>query len=126
MKKQVTAEEAPAAIGPYSHAIFINNLLFLSGQLPVDPECGEIMSNDFKEQTMQAMENIKTILNELNMIFEDLIKVTIYTTNLEKIDVINDAYGKYFSNIPPARSCVEVNKLPKGALIEIEAIACRE
>jgi 2-iminobutanoate/2-iminopropanoate deaminase len=121
-KEVVNTKTAPAAIGPYSQAIKAGNLLFISGQLPVNPANGEI-NGDIKVQTEQSIKNIKSILLSLNASLKDVIKTTVFLKNINDFTVMNEVYATYFNVAPPARSCVEVSKIPKGAEVEIEAIA---
>lgn len=123
MKKQIISKEAPAAIGAYSQAIKKGNLIFTSGQLPIDPKNSEMVENDIEKQTIQAMENLKYVLDEAGSNFDQIVKTTIYLNNINNFSKVNEIYKNYFSDVPPARSCVEVSKLPKNSLIEIEVIA---
>ena len=123
MKTVIKTELAPKAIGPYSQAIMLGDLLFASGQIAIDPTKGEIVEGGIEAQTPQVMENIKNILSTAGMGFSDVVKTMIFLTDLKNFALVNDIYGRYFSQEPPARSCVEVSSLPKGALIEIEVIA---
>lgn len=122
-KKIIRTENAPAAIGPYSQAVRVGNLLFTSGQIPFVPSTGELVSKDIKEQTKQCLENIRGILAEAGTGFENCIKCTIFIKDMNQFGQINEVYGSYFPENPPARSCVEVARLPKDVDIEIEAIA---
>lgn len=124
-KEVISTTNAPAAIGPYSQGISLENLIFVSGQIPVNPETGEI-STDIKEQTKQSMKNIQNILKESGSSLDDVVKVTIFITDLSNFTDVNEVYGSFFTGNYPARSCVEVSKLPKGVGIEIEAIALRK
>jgi 2-iminobutanoate/2-iminopropanoate deaminase len=126
MKTVIKTDLAPKAIGPYSQAIMLGDLLFASGQIAIDPTKGEIVEGGIEAQTPQVMENIKNILSTAGMDFSNVVKTTIFLTDLKNFSLVNDIYGKYFTNEPPARSCVEVSSLPKGALIEIEVIAYKE
>lgn len=123
MKKQIISKEAPAAIGAYSQAIKKGNLIFTSGQLPIDPKNSEMVEKDIEKQTIQAMENLKYVLDEAGSNFDQIIKTNIYLSDLNNFSKVNDIYKDYFPDFPPARSCVEVAKLPKNSLIEIEVIA---
>lgn len=124
-KKIISTSNAPAAIGPYSQGISLENLIFVSGQIPVNPENGEIPV-DIKEQTKQSMKNLQNILKEAGSSLDDVVKVTIFITDLSNFTDVNEVYGSFFTGNYPARSCVEVSKLPKGVGIEIEAIALRK
>jgi len=123
MKTVINTDLAPKAIGPYSQAIMLNDFLFASGQIAIDPKKGEIVEGGIEDQTRQVMENIKNILAACEMDFSNIVKTTIFLTDLNNFALVNDIYGSYFKQEPPARSCVEVSRLPKGALIEIEIIA---
>ena len=124
MKKQVIkTEKAPKAIGPYSQAIQAGNFLFLSGQIPLDPKTGELVKGDIQQQTQQVLENINGVLESQKLGMEDVVKVTIFLKDIGNFNQVNEVYALYFPSSPPARSTVEVAKLPRGADIEIEAIA---
>lgn len=116
--------DAPAAIGPYSQAISCNHLVFCSGQLPIDVSTGE-MAADIASQTKMALENLASILTASGSSLSDVLKTTVFMTNLSQFASMNEIYGEFFPNGAPARSTVQVAKLPKGALIEIEAIAAK-
>lgn len=124
-KKVISTQKAPAAIGPYSQAIGFGNLLFISGQIPVNPETGETIKGDIEDQTVQIMTNLKAILESAEMGLQDVVKTTIFLRKLEDFDRVNNVYKSYFESNPPARTTVGVSRLPKDADIEIEAIACR-
>ena len=125
MKKIIKTENAPAAIGPYSQAIECGNMLFVSGQLPVDKKTG-VMPLDIKLQTKQSLENIKHIITAAGYSMQDIVKTTVFVTDLGQFQAINDIYSTYFPNNPPARACIEVAGLPKGAGVEIEVFACAD
>ncbi|MGE8081859.1 2-iminobutanoate/2-iminopropanoate deaminase [Peribacillus loiseleuriae] len=118
----IHTNEAPAAIGPYSQGIIVNNLFFSSGQIPLTAE-GEMVTGDVKEQTHQVFKNLKAVLKEAGASLETVIKATVFIKSMEDFISINEVYGEYFSTHKPARSCVEVARLPKDALIEIEVVA---
>jgi 2-iminobutanoate/2-iminopropanoate deaminase len=120
--KAIKTEKAPKAIGPYSQAIRSGDYLFLSGQLPADPVSGEI-SGDIKAQTNQVFKNMAAILAEAGISLQHVVKTTVFLKDLNDFSVMNDVYRQYFDHDPPARSCVQVAAIPKGALIEIESIA---
>jgi len=122
MKKIVQTDSAPKAIGPYSQAIRVGDFLFASGQIAINPATGELVEG-IEAQTRQAMENVKNILVAEGMDLSDVIKTTIFLTDMNNFATVNEIYGGYFEQNPPARSCVEISKLPKGALIEIEVVA---
>ena len=122
-KEIVSTKNAPAAIGPYSQAIICNGFMYLSGQIPLNPETGEVVEGDITKQTKRVLENIKAILIEKGLDFNAIIKTTIFVTDINNFATINNIYGEYFKENPPARSTVEISSLPKGVNIEIEAIA---
>jgi 2-iminobutanoate/2-iminopropanoate deaminase len=122
-KKVVQTEKAPKAIGPYSQAIQAGNFLFLSGQIPLDPKTGELAKGDIRKQTQQVLENIKGVLESQGLGMENVVKSTIFLKDMGNFNQVNEVYATYFPSSPPARSTVEVAKLPKDADIEIEAIA---
>ena len=122
-KETIFSQKAPDAIGPYSQAIKCGNMLFISGQLPVDKETG-VMPLDIKLQTKQSLENIKHIISAAGYSMKDIVKTTVFVKDLGQFQDINDVYSTYFPNNPPARACIEVAGLPKGAGVEIEVIAC--
>lgn len=121
MKKKETAQ-APAAIGPYSQAMITGNLLFTSGQIPIDPENGQITGEDIRSQAEQVMKNLGAILKASNADYEDVVKTTCFLADMNDFAVFNEVYGKYFTH-KPARSCVAVKTLPKNVLCEVEVIA---
>ncbi|MGA2468294.1 MAG: RidA family protein [Thermodesulfobacteriota bacterium] len=123
MKKVIQTDKAPKAIGPYSQAIQAGNMIFLSGQIPIDPKTGELTGGDIRQQTQQVLENIKGLLESQRLGMEDVIKVTIFLKDMGNFNQVNEVYAAYFSSSPPARSTVEVAKLPRNVEIEIEAIA---
>lgn len=122
-KSVISTKGAPAAIGPYSQAIRIDRLLFLSGQIPLDPETGEIVPGDVTAQAEQVMKNLAAVLAAAGADFKHVVKTTIFLADMGKFAEVNAVYAKHFPEPFPARSTVEVSKLPKGALLEIEAIA---
>lgn len=123
MKKIVNTTDAPAAIGPYVQATQSGNLIFVSGQLPLDPKTMEIVSGGIEEQTHQALKNLKAIIEAGGSHMQNVLKVSVFLQDLTQFTAVNDIYGTYFQSPYPARVCFQVAKLPKGALIEIEAIA---
>ena len=123
MKKIISTSEAPAAIGPYSQAVRSGNFLFCSGQIPLDPKSGQIVSGDIGAQTRRVLDNIAAVLKAEGLTFESVVKTTIFLTNLGDFQSVNEIYGSYFKQQPPARSTVQVSALPKGANVEIEVIA---
>jgi 2-iminobutanoate/2-iminopropanoate deaminase len=122
-KKVVQTEKAPAAIGPYSQAIQVENLIFLSGQIPADPMTGKLVEGGIRQQTQQVLENIKGILESKKLGMEDVVKVTIFLREMENFNIVNEVYATYFPSSPPARSTIGVANLPRNAEIEMEAIA---
>ena len=122
--KIIKTNKAPAAIGPYSAGIKINNMIFTSGQIPVNPVDGS-MPSDIKEQTRQSLNNVKGILAEEGYSLNDVVKTTVFIMDMNDFAAINEVYAEMFGDHKPARSCVQVAKLPKGAGIEIEVIACK-
>lgn len=123
MKVVIKTEKAPEAIGPYSQAVKANGFLFLSGQIPVNPATGFIECVDIISQTTAVMNNIQALLDAEGLELSDIVKTTIYLTDLADFARVNEAYGSFFAKDPPARSTVQVQALPKGSKIEIEAIA---
>ncbi len=126
MKKEVTTQKAPKAIGPYSQAIKANSFLFLSGQIPIEPNSNEIVGRNIEEQTEQVLQNIKAIVEEAGFEMSDIIKTTIFIKNITDFPKVNKVYERFFTHLFPARATVEVSNLPKGALIEIEAVAFKD
>lgn len=122
-KEIVSTPYAPAAIGPYSQAVEAGGLLFISGQIPLNPDTGELVTGSIEAATEQVLNNIGAVLVAAHLGYEDVVKVTVYLTDLNNFGVVNDVYAKVFKDKPPARACVEVSALPKGAMVEIEAIA---
>lgn len=121
--KSIVTEKAPGAVGPYSQGISTGTLVFTSGQLPIVPETGELLKGDIQRETRQCLENVKAVLEAGGATLEDVAKVNIYISNMDDFPLINKVYEEYFNEHKPARSCVEVSKLPKDGDIEIEAIA---
>ncbi len=122
-KKVINTEKAPRPIGPYSQAIQAGEFLFLSGQIPIDPSTGEIIKGDIRQQTRQVLENLKAILESQGLGMEDVVKVTIFLKDLKNFAQVNEVYGTYFSTPAPARTTVEISRLPRDCELEIEAIA---
>jgi 2-iminobutanoate/2-iminopropanoate deaminase len=123
MKKIISTSDAPAAIGPYSQAVRSGNFLFCSGQIPLDPKTGKIVAGDIAVQTRRVLDNIAAILKTEELTFDNIVKTTVFLTNLGDFQTVNEIYGSYFKGQAPARSTVQASALPKGANIEIEAIA---
>lgn len=122
-KKEIATQNAPAAIGPYSQAVRITDMLYTSGQIPIDPATGALVEGGIKEQGTQVFQNLKAVLAEAGADFSNVVKVNVFLTNLGDFAALNELYATYFEKPYPARSCVEVAGLPKGALVEIELIA---
>jgi 2-iminobutanoate/2-iminopropanoate deaminase len=123
MTKPIFTSDAPAAIGPYSQGMRSGRFLFCSGQIPLDPKSGEIVAGDIATQTRRVLDNIGAILRTEGLTFENVVKTTIFLTNLGDFQMVNEIYGSYFKQEPPARSTVQVSALPRGANVEIEVIA---
>ena len=123
IKRIIQTEQAPAAIGPYSQAIRIGDFLYTSGQIALDPESGNFLSGEIEDETEQTLKNISAILQAGGVNFENVIKTTVYLSDLNDFTRMNQVYEKYFSKNKPARACVQVAALPKGAKVEIDAIA---
>ena len=120
--KVVQTNQAPAAIGPYSQGIIVNNLFYSSGQIPLTAE-GTLVTGDITEQTHQVFRNLQAVLEEAGASFETVVKATVFIKNMDEFAAVNEVYGEYFSTHKPARSCVEVARLPKDVLVEIEVVA---
>ncbi|WLR50902.1 RidA family protein [Bacillus tianshenii] len=120
--KKVYTKKAPEAIGPYSQGIIVNNMFYSSGQIPLTP-AGELVQGDIQEQTHQVFANLKAVLAEAGGSLESVIKTTVFIKNMDEFGLINEVYGEYFNEHQPARSCVEVARLPKDVGVEIEVIA---
>ncbi len=123
-KEIISTKDAPQAIGPYSQAVRFDNLIFVSGQIPIEPETGKILKGNVGEQTKQVLKNLNNILTAGGSSLNNVLRTTIFLTNLENYSVVNETYAQYFNNLPPVRSTVQVVKLPMDAQIEIDAIAC--
>jgi 2-iminobutanoate/2-iminopropanoate deaminase len=123
MKKAIQIENAPAPIAPYSPAILAGNTLYVSGQIPVNPITRELNMPDIKTATRQIMQNIGNLLNAAGMDYANIVKCTIFLANFDDYQGMNEAYGEFFGEIPPAREAVQVVKLPMGAIVEISCIA---
>ena len=126
MKKIITTTNAPAPIGPYNQAILAGNTLYISGQIPMDPKTGDLVSGDIKKETEQSMENLKAILTEAGMTFANVVKSSIFVKDMHQFSQINEVYGAYFdADTAPARETVEVANLPKFVNVEISMIAIK-
>lgn len=123
LREIVQTEKAPGAIGPYSQAVKAGDLVYVSGQLPIDPATGNLVTEDIKKETRQALSNLKEILSAAGSSLEYVVKTTLYISNMDDFPLINEVYGEFFSKDCPARACVEVKRLPKDANFEVEAIA---
>lgn len=124
MTKVVKTNKAPGAIGPYSQGIDIGNMIFFSGQIPLDPETG-VMLEGIEAQTRRALDNVKGLLESQGLTFKNVVKTTVFLDNIDDFTTMNGIYAEYFEEPYPARSAVEVAKLPKGALVEVEVIAVK-
>ena len=122
-KREVKTENAPAPVGPYSQAVIAGGFVFCSGQIALDPRTGTIVGNDIESETKQVMENLKAVLESAGSSFDRVVKTTIFLKNMDDFARVNEVYGRYFGEIPPARSTIEVVKLPKGASVEIDCLA---
>lgn len=123
MKQIVATERAPRAIGPYSQAVIWQGLVFVSGQIPLDPLTGEMVEGDIAAQTERVLENLRAILEACGSSLDRVVKTTVYLVDLSDFPQMNEVYARYFPSAPPARATVEVSRLPRGARVEIEAIA---
>jgi 2-iminobutanoate/2-iminopropanoate deaminase len=126
MKSIINTEKAPKAIGPYSQAVEINSMLFVSGQIPIDPVSGELIKGNITEQTEQVMKNIGNILSSAGYNYTDVVKSTCLLSDISDFKAMNEVYAKYYSKNCPARSTYQVSALPMGAMLEIETIAVKE
>lgn len=122
MLEKIYTSKAPSAIGPYSQAIKCGNMLYTSGQIPINPETGNVLEKDIEGQTLQVMKNLEAVLTEANTSFDNVVKTTCFLANMSDFAKFNEIYAKYFTS-KPARSCVAVKELPKGVLVEVEVIA---
>ena len=125
MKNQISTTKAPAAIGPYSQAIEAGGMVFVSGQLPINPETGEFAEGGVKELTRQSLTNMQHILAEVGLTLDNVVKTTVFLADMSDFAAMNEVYAEFFSAPYPARSAVAVKTLPKGALVEIECIAAK-
>lgn len=125
MKKVIYTDQAPAAIGPYSQAIEKNGQLFISGQVPIDPAIGKVVEGGITEQTKQVMKNIEAILKEAGYDFNDVVKSTCLLSDMKNFAAMNEVYGSYYKENPPARAAFAVRELPLGVLVEIETVAIK-
>ena len=126
MKRIINTSNAPKPIGPYNQAVISGDLMFISGQVAFDPNTDELVLDDIQTETKQVMENLKSILEEANLSFKNVVKTTIFLSDMDDFQQVNEAYGSYFSNDQaPARETVEVSRLPKDVNVEISMIACK-
>ncbi|MHC5353762.1 RidA family protein [Myroides sp. LJL115] len=126
MKKIINSEKAPAPIGPYNHAVLASNFLFISGQIPFNQQTQTLIDSSIEDQAKQVMANLEAILKEANMGFENVVKSTIFLTNMDDFAMVNQVYGSHFEQEnAPARECVQVAKLPRGVDVEISMIATK-
>lgn len=123
MGEVIYTKNAPAAVGPYSQAIKAGNILYCSGQIPLVPETGAIVEGDIKAQATQSLENVKAVLAEAGATFTNVVKTTVYIVDMADFGPVNEVYAEYFGDHKPARSCVAVKELPKGAKVEVEVLA---
>tara|TARA_B100000470_G_scaffold203129_1_gene176407 strand:- start:111 stop:491 length:381 start_codon:yes stop_codon:yes gene_type:complete len=123
MRKPITTDKAPQAIGPYSQAIAAGQLLFLSGQTPLDPATGKLVDGGIAEQTHRVMSNLRAVLTAAGASFDNVVRTTIFLADMKDFAAVNEVYGSYFENPAPARACVQVAELPMKARVEIDAIA---
>jgi 2-iminobutanoate/2-iminopropanoate deaminase len=123
MKKIISTDRAPKAIGPYSQAVVVNGLAFLSGQIPLDPETNQLIQGDVVAQTVRVLENMKIVLEACGSSLEQVVKTTVFVKDLSEFATINETYAKYFPENPPARSTVEAARLPRDVRVEIECVA---
>jgi len=126
MKQVVLTDAAPAPVGPYSQAIKAGGWLYVSGQIPIDPKTGEMVGPDIGLQTRRALDNLVAVLKAAGADVADVVKTTVFMTDLAQFSAMNEVFAEYFGEAPPARACVQVAALPKGSLVEIECIARTE
>ena len=124
-KKAILTKSAPEPIGPYSQAIQVGNLVFCSGQIPLDPKSGQVQETEIEGQTRKVLDNLKAVLEAAGCSLGDVVKTTIFLKNMSDFPKVNQVYASYFREVPPARSTVEVARLPRDVLVEIEAIAAK-
>jgi 2-iminobutanoate/2-iminopropanoate deaminase len=122
-KQIIKPKNSPAAVGPYNHAVRVGDLLFCAGQIPIDPKDGNLISGDIKVQTERVLQNVKAILDDQKLTFANVVKSTVFLTDLANFAGMNEIYSKYFTENFPARSTIQVAALPKGANVEIEVLA---
>lgn len=122
-RSAVTTSSAPDAIGPYSQAVKTASMVFVSGQLAIDPRTGDLLTGDIRAETRQVLSNLKAILEASGSSLKKVVKTTVFITDMDQFPLVNEAYAEFFSDDPPARACVQVARLPKDANIEVEAVA---
>ena len=122
-KTIVRPKKSPPAVGPYNHAVRVGDMLFCAGQIPIDPKTGNLAEGDVKAQTFQVLENVKAILDDQKLTFKNVVKTTVFLTNLADFAAMNEVYSKYFTADHPARSTIQVAALPRNANVEIEVVA---
>ncbi|HKQ38781.1 MAG TPA: RidA family protein [Verrucomicrobiae bacterium] len=122
-KSIVRPKKSPPAVGPYNHAVRVGDVLFCAGQIPIDPKTGNLVEGDVKAQTLQVLENVKAILDDQKLAFKNVVKTTVFLTNLADFAAMNEVYSKYFTADHPARSTIQVAALPRNANVEIEVVA---
>lgn len=125
MKKQIATDKAPAALGPYSQAIMVGDTLYASGQVPIDPTSGDLVGDSIEVQARQVFENLTQVLAAAGMDFGNVVKTTVFLTDLANFATVNEIYASYFVQPYPARSCVQIAALPKGSLLEVELVAVK-
>ncbi len=124
-RSTVTTPLAPAAIGPYSQGILVGDRLYVSGQIAIDPETGSMIDGSVEEETERVLENVEAVLKAASMTFENVVRCEVYMADMDDYAQINEVYGRYFNELPPARQALEVAELPRGARVEISCIAVR-
>lgn len=122
MKQVIRTDAAPAAVGPYSQAVAVDGWLWVSGQIPLDPASGELVTGDIAAATRRVLDNLKAVVEAAGANLDQTVRVTIYLTDLNRFETVNSIYAEYFTDSPPARACVEVSRLPKGADVEMDAV----
>lgn len=125
MKKQIATDKAPAALGPYSQAILAGDTLYASGQVPIDPATGNLVGDSIEAQAKQVFDNLRQVLAAADMDFANVVKTTVFLTDLANFGTVNEIYAEYFVEPYPARSCVQIAALPKGSLLEVELVAVK-
>lgn len=124
-RERIHAPGAPAAIGPYCHAVLVGDTLYCSGQIALDPETGRLVEGDIQDETARVLDNVGAVLHAARMDFEHVVQVTVFLRDMDDYAPVNEVYARYFSNAPPAREALEVGTLPRGARVEVSCIAVR-